>query len=144
MLRDVVAFTSKSGNVDGATAKGVKLKGNVRLGFIGVPQAVLTLGYTYEKRRETDQFTLEQVNFTQASDHTFTFDRYERLGGYGGQSFYRIGIFDDLLADFCSRILRAEAVFDDQRYGFFDEWNDGSGVQDFCPIVGKLRCFSVM
>ncbi len=73
LLRDVVSFTSKSGNVDGATAKGVKLKGNVRLGFVGVPEAVVTLGYTYEKRRETDQFILEEVNFSQVSDHTFSF-----------------------------------------------------------------------
>ncbi|MDG1708432.1 MAG: TonB-dependent receptor, partial [Emcibacteraceae bacterium] len=73
ILRDNIAFTSKSGNIDGATAKGVKLKGNVRLGFLGLPQAVISAGYIYEKRRETDQFTLEQINFNRVPDHTFTY-----------------------------------------------------------------------
>lgn len=73
ILRDSIAFTSKSGNIDGATAKGIKLKGNVRLGFLNLPQAVISAGYVYEKRRETDQFTLEQINFNRVSDHTFTY-----------------------------------------------------------------------
>ena len=73
ILRDNIAFTSKSGNIDGATAKGIKLKGNVRLGFLGLPQAVISGGYVYEKRRATDQFTLEQINFSGVSDHTFTY-----------------------------------------------------------------------
>ncbi|MCC3859814.1 TonB-dependent receptor plug domain-containing protein [Pseudemcibacter aquimaris] len=77
MLRDsefanAVSFISKSGNIDGATAKGVKLKGNVRLGFIGLPEAVLGGSYVYEKRREMDQFILQEVNFPRASDHTYS------------------------------------------------------------------------
>lgn len=73
-LRDMINFTSKSGNIDGATAKGVRLKGNVRLGFINLPQAVIGLGYVYEKRRYTDTFTLDSRNFSRASDHIFSFN----------------------------------------------------------------------
>ncbi|MBT6036417.1 MAG: TonB-dependent receptor plug domain-containing protein, partial [Kordiimonadaceae bacterium] len=73
ILRDTTAFTSKSGNIDGATAKGIKLKTNLRLGFVGLPQAVVSLGYVYEKRRELDQFTLDQIGFNRMSDHTFTY-----------------------------------------------------------------------
>lgn len=73
ILRDNIAFTSKSGNIDGATAKGIKLKGNLRLGFLGLEQAVISAGYTFEKRRQTDQFSLEQINFNRVPDHTFTY-----------------------------------------------------------------------
>ncbi len=82
ILRDQINFISKSGNVEGATAKGVKLKGNLRLGFIDLPQAVISLGYTYEKRREPDQFTPSERNFARQSDHTFTFSFRHDLTDY--------------------------------------------------------------
>jgi len=73
-LRDSIEFGSKSGNVDSATSYGVKLRSSIRLGFIGVPQAVIGLGYTYEKKETTDQFTLLKRTFDRHSDHTFTFN----------------------------------------------------------------------
>lgn len=69
-LRDSIDFNSKPGNTDGANVRGIKIKSNFRLGFIGVPQAVLTLGYIYEKRRSIDQFTKLKRNFPWAPDHT--------------------------------------------------------------------------
>ena len=62
-------FTSKSGNINSAKGYGFKLKSNLRLGFIGVPQATLSVNYTYERRRTTDQFTGLERNFERHSDH---------------------------------------------------------------------------
>ena len=73
-LRDSIAFNSKSGNVDSATAYGLKFRSSFRLGLIGMPQAVVGLGYTYEKKETTDQFTLLERTFDRHSDHTFTFN----------------------------------------------------------------------
>ena len=81
-LRDMINFTSKSGNVDKATAKGVKLKTNIRLGFINVPEAVIGLSYVYEKRRALDQFIFESVGFNRASDHTFNFNFRHDITNY--------------------------------------------------------------
>jgi hypothetical protein len=67
---DLVDFTSKSGNIDKATAYGAKFRGNIRLGFINLPQATFSVSYTYEKRRGIDQFTGLKTNFDQVSDHT--------------------------------------------------------------------------
>lgn len=73
-LRDDIEFSAKNGNVDSATAYGVKLRSSVRLGFLGLPQAVVGLGYTYEKRETTDQFTMLERTFDRHSDHTITFN----------------------------------------------------------------------
>jgi outer membrane receptor for ferrienterochelin and colicins len=83
-------FTAKSGNIDSAKAYGVKLKSSLRLGFIGVPQATLSLGYTYEKRTTTDQFTLLERTFDRHSDHRATFNfrhditQYQLTYGFEG------------------------------------------------------------
>lgn len=73
-LRDFVddngeSYSAKSGNIPTAKAYGVKLKSNLRLGFIGVPGATLSVNYTYERRRTIDQFTGLERNFDRHSDH---------------------------------------------------------------------------
>ncbi|MDG1996913.1 MAG: hypothetical protein P8J14_10495, partial [Emcibacteraceae bacterium] len=73
-LRDYVddtgdSFTSKSGNVDSASSYGANVKASVRLGFLGVPDAVLSANYTYEKSNVTDQFRLIERPFIRQSDH---------------------------------------------------------------------------
>ncbi len=73
-LRDMIGFSSKAGNIDHAFAIGGKVNVSKRLEFIGLPEAVLSANYTYEKRRATDQFTGAQRSFPFASDHTFTFN----------------------------------------------------------------------
>ncbi|MCC3862169.1 TonB-dependent receptor plug domain-containing protein [Pseudemcibacter aquimaris] len=73
-LRDMIDFTSKAGNIDRASSIGAKLNITKRLDFIGLPQAVFSTNYTYEKRRATDQFTGESIKFPFASDHTLTFN----------------------------------------------------------------------
>lgn len=71
-LRDSISFTPAQGNIDSAYIYGADVKGNVRLGFVGVPEAQLTLGYRYERRRSLDQFTQQMRNFARHSDHVYT------------------------------------------------------------------------
>ncbi len=73
-LRDYVddtgdSYIAKSGNIPSAKAYGVKLTSNLRLGFIGIPDATFSVNYTYEKRRVIDQFTGLERNFDRHSDH---------------------------------------------------------------------------
>ncbi len=70
-LRELINFTSTQGNIDNAYIYGVDLKSNLRLGFFGVPQAVLSLGYRFEKRKSIDQFTQLLRNFSRHSDHVY-------------------------------------------------------------------------
>jgi len=69
-LRDATDFTAKSGNIDKATAYGVKVKGNVRLGIFGLPEAVVNVDYEYSTKNTTDQFTGLSRRFERRSDHT--------------------------------------------------------------------------
>ncbi len=98
ILRDLVddngsGFTSKSGNIDKATAYGIKVLTNIRLGFIGIPQATLSTSYTFEKRRATDQFTNLKRNFDRVSDHrvdvNFRHDITEWDFSYGFRGTFR-------------------------------------------------------
>jgi len=96
-LRDYVddtgdSYTSKSGNVDSATSYGANVKGSVRLGFMGVPDAVLSANYTYEKSNVTDQFTFLNRNFIRQSQHrtsvNFRHDMTDIGLSYGGRASY--------------------------------------------------------
>jgi len=73
-LRDDTDFTPSQGNINSAYLYGVDLKSNLRMGFVGVPEAVLTLGYRFEKRKSIDQFTQMLRNFARHSDHNFNFN----------------------------------------------------------------------
>lgn len=92
-LRDLIDFTTKSGNIDKATANGLKVKTNLRLGFIGLEQATLSTSYIYERRRTTGQFIIAERNFDRSSDHTLNIDfRHDMtdLGlSYGGRASFR-------------------------------------------------------
>ncbi len=70
-LRDIIDFTPTQGNINSAYIYGVDLSSNLRLGFVGIPEATLTLGYRYERRRSLDQFTQEMRNFARHSDHVY-------------------------------------------------------------------------
>lgn len=71
MIRDGSGFTPKQGNIPHANIYGINVKSNLRLGFVGVPEAVLSLGYRYEKRRSLDQFLQVMRNFSRHSDHEY-------------------------------------------------------------------------
>lgn len=86
-LRDYVddtgdSYSAKSGNIDSAKAYGFKLRSNLRLGFIGVPDATLSVGYTYERRRAIDQFTLVERNFDRHSDNRIDFNFRHDIKSY--------------------------------------------------------------
>jgi outer membrane receptor for ferrienterochelin and colicins len=100
-LRSTIDFSAKQGNINKATAHGVKLKSNIRFGFIGVPQAVLSLGYTYEKRRTTDQFTQLIRNFDRGSDHSFTFNFRHDITDLG----FTYGFEGDFRSDYANHYL---------------------------------------
>lgn len=95
VLRDYVddngdSYTSKSGNVGSATSYGANVKGSVRFGFIGVPNAVLSANYTYEKSNVVDQFTFLERNFIRQSIHrtsvNFRHDITDIGFSYGGRA----------------------------------------------------------
>ncbi|MBT6033726.1 MAG: TonB-dependent receptor, partial [Kordiimonadaceae bacterium] len=92
-LRDMIDFTSKSGNIDDANAYGLKLISNIRLGFVGLPQATFSTSYTYERRRTTDQFTGLERNFERMIDHqldvNFRHDITEWDFSYGFRGTFR-------------------------------------------------------
>lgn len=75
-LRDYVddtgeSYSAKSGNIPKANAYGAKLKANLRLGFIGLPNATISVNYTYERRRTTDQFTGRERSFDRLPDQAW-------------------------------------------------------------------------
>lgn len=76
------SYSAKSGNIRAAKAYGAKLKSNLRLGFVGVPNATLSVNYTYEKRRTTDQFTALMRNFDRHSDHRIDINFRHDLAQY--------------------------------------------------------------
>ncbi|MBT5765936.1 MAG: hypothetical protein HOI58_03675, partial [Kordiimonadaceae bacterium] len=62
-------FVSKSGNIDKGSSFGANVKASVRFGFIGVPNAVLSANYTFEKSNIIDQFTFLDRRFVRNSIH---------------------------------------------------------------------------
>ncbi|MCC3859812.1 TonB-dependent receptor plug domain-containing protein [Pseudemcibacter aquimaris] len=68
-LRDATKFSAKGGNIDKATAYGVKLKSNIRLGFVGINGGVINVDYEYSRKNTRDQFTGEWRRMDRRSDH---------------------------------------------------------------------------
>ena len=106
IIRDVIndtgsGFIRASGNVDKATSYGLNVKTNLRLGFIGLPQATFSTTYTYEKPSVIDQFTREKRPFDRTNRHRVSIDyRHDitDLGfSYGGRlSFNSDGETNDI------------------------------------------------
>ena len=69
-LRDNTDFTPTTGNIPNGSAYGVKVKGNIRLGFVGVSEAVINIDYEYSEKNTTDQFTGLSRRLDRRSDHT--------------------------------------------------------------------------
>ncbi|MEZ5759374.1 MAG: outer membrane beta-barrel protein [Emcibacteraceae bacterium] len=75
-LRDYVGdtgegYSAKQGNIPKARSFGAKIKSNLRLGFIGLPNATFSVNYTVEKRKTTDQFTGLERSFHLLPDQTW-------------------------------------------------------------------------
>lgn len=63
-------FASKLGNIDSAKGYGATVQGSMRLGFVGIDDAVLSATYTYEKVEVTDQFLFDVRSFDGHSEHS--------------------------------------------------------------------------
>ena len=73
-MSDASGFKSKSGNIEGVTGYGAVLQGSARLGFLGVPDAVISATYKYEKIKVTDAFLGDVRSRNRHSDHEITFN----------------------------------------------------------------------
>lgn len=82
-------FISKSGNVGKASSYGFNIKSSLRLGLVGLTDAVLSAKYTFEKSKIIDQFTRLERSFSRLSDHIWDLNyRHDltNLGlSYGGR-----------------------------------------------------------
>lgn len=65
---------SKSGNIPSARAYGIKTTGNLRLGFIGLPQAVISVNHAWEDTDVVDQFSGIHRPFKWKAAHEFKFN----------------------------------------------------------------------
>lgn len=65
---------SRSGNIPKARSYGVKTTGSVRLGFFGLPNAVVSVDYTWDDTNVVDQFSGVERPFKWKSEHEFTFN----------------------------------------------------------------------
>ncbi len=63
---------SVSGNIPTAESYGIKATGNLRLGFIGVPEAVFSVDYAWENTDVIDQFSGVHRPFKWKSEHEVT------------------------------------------------------------------------
>lgn len=85
-------FIAKSGNVDNATSYGVNVKGSLRLGFVGLTDAVFSAKYTYEKSKVIDQFTKMEQPFQRVNEHRWDLNYRHDLTGlglsYGGRAVF--------------------------------------------------------
>tara|TARA_R110002096_G_scaffold436009_1_gene665048 strand:- start:19939 stop:22101 length:2163 start_codon:yes stop_codon:yes gene_type:complete len=65
---------SKSGNIPSARAYGIKTTGSLRLGFVGLPEAVLSVNHVWEDTDVVDQFSGIHRPFKWKAAHEFKFN----------------------------------------------------------------------
>ncbi len=65
-------FISVSGNISKANAYGIKTTGNLRLGFLGLPEALISVDYKWEKNDVIDQFSGIHRPFKWQAEHEAT------------------------------------------------------------------------
>ena len=75
------AASSGVGNIGDARSFGVETEFNTRFGFLGMPNAVLTLQYDYENTRTTDPFTGEARLISGRTPHFWNLDFRHDVGG---------------------------------------------------------------
>ncbi|HPF46515.1 MAG: TonB-dependent receptor plug domain-containing protein [Alphaproteobacteria bacterium] len=74
---------SKSGNIPKARSYGIKTTGSLRLGFIGLPEAVFSIDHTWEDSDVIDQFSGVHRPFKWKSAHLFTFNYRHDVTDWG-------------------------------------------------------------
>ena len=72
--RENLDFTFVSGNIPNATSYGLKTSGSLRLGFIGLPEALFSVDYKWEKTNVTDQFSGVERSFKWMPEHEVNFN----------------------------------------------------------------------
>lgn len=109
-LRDDTDFSTKFGNINKAKDYGVEINSNVRLGFIGVPEAQFGVEYKYNHRTFVDDFTKLERQFSWNPRHQFSFNYRHDISkwglSYGGEIEFKSSFFHadiDFLWDFESR-----------------------------------------
>lgn len=135
-LRDEIDFTSSQGNIDSADIYGVSIKSNLRLGFVGVPEAVLTIGYRFEKRKSLDQFTQQMRDFARHSDHAMNVNFRHDVTKWGFAYGFDFGVRSDW-ANYDMRYFQPQNPAAGIKA--FAEYNINSGVKmrvDILEIAG--------
>lgn len=136
-LRESTDFTSSQGNIDSAYLYGIDLKSNLRMGFVGVPEAVLTLGYRFEKRKSIDQFTQILRDFARHSDHNFNFNFRHDVTKWGVAYGFDISVRSDW-ANYDMRYFQPQSPSSGIKA--FAEYNTKSGIKvrvDMLEISGS-------
>ena len=135
-LRDLISFTPTQGNIDSAYLYGIDVKSNLRLGFVGMPQAVLTLGYRFEKRKSRDQFTQLLRNFSRHSDHVYKINYRHDVTKWNFAYGFDVDVSSDL-ANYDMRFIRDQNPA--ARIKAFAEYNINTSVKmrlDLIEIAG--------
>lgn len=90
-------FISKSGNVPSAKSIGLKFKSSYRLGIIGLPEAVLSANYDYEKSTLDNPFRAEEIKFsfkpTTQVNFSYRHDITSLQMSYGASVTFRRGFY---------------------------------------------------
>lgn len=81
--RDDLVPISKSGNILNARSFGIKTTGSVRLGFLGAPNAVISIDHTWEDTEVEDQFSGVLRPFKWKANHLFTFNFRHDITDWG-------------------------------------------------------------
>lgn len=74
IAREELVPISKSGNIPTARSYGIKASGSLRLGFVGVPEAVISVDYVYDNTDVIDQFSGIHRPFKWKAPHEFKFN----------------------------------------------------------------------
>ena len=93
-------YSAKQGNIPTAKAFGARLAANLRLGFIGIPNATLSVNYTFERRRAIDQFTLKERNFDRHSNHNVSINYRHDLTQYQVAYGFEVRVRSDFQRNF--------------------------------------------
>lgn len=110
--RGELNFTSVSGNIDKATSYGFDISSSIRLGFVGLPEAVFSVDYKYEKTDVVDQFSGENRAFKWTPEHYLTLNYRHDVTkwnlSYGGKITIA-SVSDDHDIDFQDRTITGNA-----------------------------------
>ncbi|MCC3862077.1 TonB-dependent receptor plug domain-containing protein [Pseudemcibacter aquimaris] len=83
IARGDLDLISKSGNIPTARSYGIKTTGSIRLGFIGLRNAVISVDHTWDDTEVEDQFSGVLRPFKWKSEHEITFNFRHDITDWG-------------------------------------------------------------